>query len=141
MKRYRGAEQGPKGAYLNLSTGEFVQLHEKVRLLPGSSDVRYIKVPSALAVITSPFAGLAFIIFLPFVGIAGIAGFIGYRLWRGILALERRALHLVAIGWQPGKAYFMRHGGTPAGKPEKKAEEELDKLEEEVTRGRQRGER
>ncbi len=140
MKRYRGTEQGPRGFYLNLSTAEFVQLHEKVRLLPGSSEVKYIKVPSVLAMIASPFVGLAFIIFLPFAGIAGFAGYLGYQLWRGVLALERRTVQLVAIGWEPGKAYFTRHGSTQGKKPGTKTEEELDNLEEEVATRRQQGE-
>lgn len=97
MKTYRGTEQGPEGVYLNLSTGEFTQLREKIRTLPGSSETKHIKVPSVLAVIVSPFAGLAFIIFLPFAGIAGIAGYLGYKLWRGILVIQRGSIRLGAI--------------------------------------------
>ena len=103
MKTYRGTEQGPDGVYLNLSTGEFTQLHEKPRVLPGSNEVKYIKVPSVLAIIISPLVGLAFIIFLPFVGIAGIVGFLGYKLWHGILAMQRGTIRLVAIAGHQGR--------------------------------------
>lgn len=103
MKTYRGTEQGPDGVYLNLSTGEFTQLHEKPRVLPGSNEVKHIKVPSVLAIIISPLVGLAFIIFLPFVGIAGIVGFLGYKLWHGILAMQRGTIRLVAIAGIQGR--------------------------------------
>ena len=103
MKTYRGTEQGPEGVYLNLSTGEFTQLHEKTRVLPGSSEIKYIKVPSVLAIIASPFAGLAFIIFLPFVGIVGVVSFLGYKLWRGFLAMERGTIRLVTIAGIQGR--------------------------------------
>ena len=87
-----------------------------------------------------PFVGLAFIIFLPFAGIAGFVGYLGYWLWRGIMAMERRTLQLAAAGWNPQRAYFTRHGGTPAKKAEVKADEELTELQEEITTRRQRGE-
>ncbi len=140
MRTYRGTEEGPGGVYLNLTNGEFVQLHEKTRLLPGTREVKYIKVPAALAMIAGPFIGLAFIIFLPFAGVAGFVSYLGYWLWRGIMAMERWTLQLAAAGWNPGRAYFTRHGGTPAKKPEVKADEELTELEEEITTRRQRGE-
>ncbi len=139
MKTYRGTEKALRGAYLSLSTGEFIQ-HEGVRALPGGSEVKYIKVPSALAVIVGPFAGLVFIIFLPFVGVVGIAGYLGYRLWQGVMALERRTLQLVAVNWQPGRAYFTRRGGAPDKKPEAKAGEKLDELEKEVDARKRQGE-
>ena len=140
MRTYRGTEEGHEGVYLNLTNGEFVQLYEKTRLLPGTHEVKYIKVPAVLAMMAGPFVGLAFIIFLPFAGIAGFVGYLGYWLWRGIMAMERWTLQLAAAGWNPGRAYFTRHGGTPAKKPEVKANEELTKLEEEITTRRQRGE-
>ena len=94
MKKYSGAEKGPNGVYLNLSSGEFVQINEQVQLLPGASEDKYLKVPPPLAVIAGPFLGLAFIIFLPFAGVAGFIGFVGYRLWRGAIAVQRRTLQL-----------------------------------------------
>lgn len=140
MKKYRGTEKGPRGVYLNLANGEFVQLHEKARLLPGTKEVNYIRVPPVLAMIAGPFIGLAFIIFLPLVGIAGFVSFVGYRLWRAIVTVERRTVQLGAAGWNPERAYFIRHGTNPDENPEAKSEEELEKLEEEITIRRQSGE-
>ena len=97
MKRYYGMEKAQPGAYLSLSTWEFTRL-EKEAVLPGEKNARYIKVPAAMAMITGPFAGLAFIIFLPLVGIVGLVAFLGYKLWQGAVAAERRTLRLFAAG-------------------------------------------
>ena len=141
MKRYSGTEKTPKGVYLNLSTGEYVQLNRETGMLPGSSESRYIKVPSMLAIITGPFAGLALIIFLPFIGIVGFASFLSYKLWRGIVILERRTVQLGVLSWQPGKAYFTRNSKETQGKPKSKSDEELNNIEKEIAGRKQHGEK
>ena len=77
MKRYYGKQKGPAGTYLNLANWEFVQVTGD-GILPGKDEDRYFRVPSLLAVILGPFAGLAFVIFLPMIGIIGID--MAYRL-------------------------------------------------------------
>ena len=139
MKRYTGSEKSPKGVYLNLSSWEFVQVSEAARVLPGDSKVRYIKVPSGLAMVTGPFAGLVFIIFLPMVGIAGLVGYLGYKLWRGAVNLERNTVRLVSFSWQPGKAYFSPRRRISDAKPVKN-KKELDEPEEEIDKRRPGGE-
>jgi hypothetical protein len=139
MNRYKGTEKSPNGVYLNLSSGEFVQVNDAARVLPGDSEAKYIKVPSILAIVTGPFAGLLFILFLPFVGIIGFFGFLGYKLWRGTVTLERKTVRLVSFSWQPGKAYFSPRRRTPDTKPAKD-KEELDELEEEIAKRKRDGE-
>ena len=116
MKRYYGTEKAPLGAYLSLSTWEFTRL-EKEAVLPGGKDARYIKVPAAMAMITGPFAGLAFIIFLPLVGIVGLVAFLGYKLWQGAVAAERRTLRLFAAEPQGGRTGFTPGAGAPEPPP------------------------
>lgn len=96
MKRYRGTECGPRGVYLNLTTREFINLGG-AGVLPGNDQVKYRRVPPVMALVLGPFTGLAFIIFLPFAGMAAVTGFLGYKVWRGILALERKTLAAVAV--------------------------------------------
>jgi len=139
MKKYRGSETGPKGVYLCLSSAEFVQLTEKVRALPGDSKVKYIKVPSVLALFAGPLSGLLLILFLPFVGIIGIISFLGYKLWKGVFALGHRTAQLASFSPQPGKAYFTRRGRKPTPKTAK-GEKELAELEEEIAGRRRKGE-
>lgn len=140
MKKYRGSEQSPHGVYLNLSNGDFVQVSHAGSVLPGDSKIRYIKVPSVLAMITGPFAGLLFIIFLPFAGIIGVIGFLGYKLWQGVVSLEHKTVRLVSFSWQPGKAYFSpRSRATSTSSP--KDEKEVNKLEEEISKQKRDDER
>lgn len=102
MKRYLGTEIGPKGVYLNLTTGEFINLGE-AGVLPATDQVKYLRVPPVMAMVLGPFTGLAFILFLPFAGMAAVIGFLGYKVWRGTLALERKTLEAVAVTWGGGR--------------------------------------
>jgi hypothetical protein len=117
MKRYNGMEKALPGAYLNLSNWEFTSLTDKVTVLPGDKNARYVKVPAIMAMITGPFAGLVFIIFLPLVGIIGLIGFLGYKLWHGAVAAERRTVHRFAAVPQGGKADLTPGAGAPGLPP------------------------
>ncbi len=74
MTGYHGEQIVKEGFYLKQTTGEFVQLYGDNLILPGSMEVKYLKVPAAVVVVAGPFTGLAFIIFLPLIGIIGISG-------------------------------------------------------------------
>jgi hypothetical protein len=140
MKKYSVAEKAPEGVYMNLSTWEFVQVGKGESSLPGGRDASYVKVPAALAVLTGPFAGLVFIIFLPFVGIAGFLGFLGYKIWNGIVGVQRRTVENVAMGWEPGRANLTKGGG--GADEEKVGGEEplLKELEDEINKRKDDGE-
>ena len=88
MRTYRGTEESPEGVYMSLADGEFIQLYEKTRLLPGTDKIKYIKVPPAIAMAAAPIFGLIFIIFLPFAGVAGFAGYLGYVIFKRIMGTE-----------------------------------------------------
>ena len=141
MRKYHGGEIVPKGVYLNLPMWEFVQLYHETPVLPGNAEVKYFKVPAVLAVVTGPFAGLAFIIFLPLIGIVGIVSFLAYKAFQWTLLLGHKALQPTVVGWKPGTAYLAKRGGTPEQKkPIAETEGELADLEREVTRQKQQGE-
>jgi hypothetical protein len=147
MKKYQGGKAIPKGVYLNLSTWELAQLYGENPVLPGSAEVKYIKIPAPLTVVAGPFAGLLFIIFLPFIGIVGILSFLAYRIGWAAMILGRKTLQPVMISWKPGRAYLTRKGGTPKGeKPSGGPDEELPnmsihEIEQEISKRRQRGEK
>lgn len=102
MKRYFGTENGPRGVYLNQTTGEFINCGE-AGVLPGDNQVKYLKVPAAMAMALGPFTGLAFVLFLPFAGLAGVIGFLGYKAWCGTKALEHKTLTLVTVNRGGGR--------------------------------------
>lgn len=148
MKKYHGGVQVPKGVYLNLLTGEFLQLYDEARVLPEGGRARYIKVPAALAIMTGPLAGLVFVIFLPLVGIIGISVFLIYKVWRGTIALGRKVFQPVAIEQEVGIAYLTQQRGA-VGKEKQKAKETgegpgnagIEHIADEVARRRQQGEK
>ena len=141
MKKYNGMVKAPEGVYMNLSTWEFIRLGKGESVLPGGRNDRYVKVPAALAVVTGPFAGLAFIIFLPFIGIIGFIGFLGYKLWNGVLGVQRKTVQNVAIGWEPGRANLTKGEGETNGKTATKDEADFKELEDEIKRRKDGGER
>lgn len=148
MRNYRGGTQVEKGVYFNRTNGELVQLYGQVRVLPGGGEVRYIRVPAALAVMGGPFAGLAFVFFLPLIGIIGIGGFLTYKAWQGTIALGRKVFQPVAVRQEPGIAYLTQRRGT-AGKGEQpgkgaeagQAEGGIEQIADEVALRREQGEK
>ena len=147
MKRYHGKETVRKGVYLNLSNWELIQLYGDTLVLPGNSDVRYIKVAALLAVLGGPFIGLGFILFLPFAGIIGILSFVAYKMGAWALFLGHKALQPVLISWQPGRAYLTRKGVTSKARkqgeePGRKLEEmPVTEIEQDIAKRRQQGEK
>ncbi len=112
MAVYQGGQIVKEGFYLKRSTWEFEQLYGDNLILPGSMEVRYLKVPAAVVVVAGPFAGLAFIIFLPLTGIIGIMGFLAYKVGQWVQIFGRKALHLFAIGWKHITAYLIRQSSV-----------------------------
>jgi hypothetical protein len=130
MKHYYGVEKAPPGAYLNLSTWEFIRVDKNEPGLPGPRDARYIKVPAVLAMITGPFAGLAFIIFLPLVGIVGLVAYLCYKLWQGAAAAERRTTRLFIAEPGGGRTTLTPGAGAAGPLPEEDGRNGLPDEEE-----------
>ncbi len=95
MTGYHGGQIVKEGFYLKQTTGEFMQLYGDKLVLPGSMEVKYLKVPAAVVVVVGPFAGLAFIIFLPLTGIIGIMGFLAYKVGQWVQIFGRKTLQPV----------------------------------------------
>lgn len=140
MKRYKGGERVPHGVYLKLKTWEYVQIHKGVPILPGGEEVKYIRTPAPLMVVTAPITGLAYIMFLPFTGVIGIAGYIAYKLGRGTQIIGDRIFRPAAIGWHPGRAYLTKRGHLPEeDKGTEEAEGKLADLEKKIADMRDEG--
>ena len=73
MKKYFGGEKVNRGMYLNLRSGEFLDLNEEKAVLPGTSLDKFTRVPRWLPFIVGPAFGLFFVIFLPLMGIVALA--------------------------------------------------------------------
>lgn len=97
MTNYKGGQTARKGFYLERSTGEIVQLYGDTLVLPGDSQVRYLKTPALVAMVLGSLAGLAFIIFLPMTGIVAIVGFLVSKLVRWMQPLVHSAWRTVTL--------------------------------------------
>lgn len=98
MAGYQGGQTVKEGFYLKRTTGEFMQLYGDNLILPGSMEVKYLKVSAAVVVVAGPFAGLAFIIFLPLTGIIGIIGFLAYKAGQWMHIFGRKTLQPAVTG-------------------------------------------
>ena len=112
MTGYHGGQVAKEGFYLKRTTGECVQLYGDNLILPGSMEVKYLKVPAAVVVVAGPFAGLAFIIFLPLTGIIGIIGFLAYKVGQWVHIFGRKTLQPAVTGLKADIAHFTRRDGT-----------------------------
>ncbi len=140
MTKYYGGHKVKPGMYLNLRNGELVEPFGTDLVLPGTDITRYVKVPMAIAVVGGPLVGLVFIIFVPAVGIMGTVGFLIFKAGRALQTLGRRIFQPATMEWKPGHAYFTRTETKP-GEGLPGDQKELTKLEEDITKRREQGEK
>ena len=107
MKRYYGGEAVSKGVYLNLTSGEYMQLYNEPRVLLGDDQVKYLKVPGVVALLMGGMGGMAFVIFLPVIGIVGAIGFLAYVMGKRILHRQQADFGQQQEGWP----YFLGEKG------------------------------
>ncbi len=69
MKKSGGSTVKP-GFYWNTRRWELVPVSDRPGKLPGSTEQKYIRVPSALMLVMAPIMGGAFVVFMPFIGFA-----------------------------------------------------------------------
>ncbi len=65
VKLYNANEGVQGGTYLNIKQGEFVNITEEGGILPGTAEMKYVKLPAAAMLVLGPILGLLFVIFLP----------------------------------------------------------------------------
>ncbi len=135
MKWLKGNTVVARGTYFNMKAWEFVQIDAETPTLPGGPETKYIKCPTALALLTGPVGGLFFVIFLPTIGIVGLLGFLAYKLGQAVARVTRRVFQPAAVNWEPGVAHLVKRGGAP----DAKAEDELDKLESTIEQKKAQG--
>jgi len=142
-----GGQRVKGGTYWSLSNGEFITIPEEYGVLPGGSELRYLRGPLPMVMVVGPLLGLAYIIFLPLVGfITLFVTVLGRLLVRGARAVGRATLQVVTEGWSPAVAYFSRRRPRPEA-PRVEEEEAmglegpLGEMEEEIRQRREQGER
>lgn len=153
FERYRGGSLVSKGTYLSLREGEFVSVPEEGDILPGSSDQTFVRVPLVLVLVLGPILGLLFVVFLPMAVPLVVGMLLIQRFRRRVPELRDSAIRVTTYGQQPGMAYLQMKGVSGKDKrkehPAKgsedastaKLEELITKLEEDIARRREAGEK
>ena len=73
LKTRNGGTKAPGGLYWHFGNWEIKALDGKEVTLPGSSEERYLRIPTVALLLLGPVMGLAFAMFLPFIGFALLA--------------------------------------------------------------------
>jgi len=100
---------------------------------------RWMKVPTAAALLLVPILGATFLMFLPFIGFALLAQAIAVKTVGLFRTSATELAATVSPGWQPGEAHFTGKRAESAGVEEKgptASGDALDALAEEIERKR-----
>jgi hypothetical protein len=112
MLTYKGGHKVGKGTYWDLANGRRIDVASE-DVLAGGETATYVRMSSAVMLVSGPFIGLLYAILMPFVGIATIAILAVRKVAGGLHNLVSKS---VSFGWQPRSAYL-------AGKKKKKEQD------------------
>jgi len=109
MLTYKGGNTVGKGTYWDLANGKRIDVANE-GVLAGTAT--YVRMPSAVMLLSGPIIGLIYAILMPVIGIAAVVTLAAGKAVRGLYDLAAKS---VSFGWQPKNAYL-------AGKKKKKEE-------------------
>jgi hypothetical protein len=112
MLTYKGGNKVGKGTYWDLANGRRIDVATE-GVLAGKGTATYVRMSSAVMLLSGPFIGLLYAILMPFIGIATVATLAVRKVVGGLYDLAAKS---ISFGWQPKNAYL-------AGKKKKKEEE------------------
>ena len=115
LKTRNGGTKAPGGLYWHFGNWEIKALDGKEVTLPGSSEERYVRIPTVALLVLGPVMGLAFAMFLPFIGFALLA-----------TQLVRKAAHLVVKHAPEGEAATVTGPKTPIRRESRNHDEPLN---------------
>ena len=112
MLTFKGGHTVGKGTYWDLANGRRIDVARE-DVLAGGETATYVRMSSALMLVSGPFIGLLYAILMPFIGIATAVVLAVQKVAVGLYNLVAKS---VSFGWQPRSAYL-------AGKKKKREEE------------------
>jgi hypothetical protein len=129
MATYTGTQQAEAGLYFRTSK-RFSVIHlDDAGPLPGTAADTYHRVPTLVALLTAPLAGLAFVVFIPFIGIAMALYLLGDLALQAARNALTEGVRVARPGWAPSLAFLSR--SKPA-KPETNAKATPDAWKDDV---------
>jgi hypothetical protein len=137
MVTYTGKQQAESGLYLRTTRFAIKHLDESGPL-PGSERDKYYRVPTLLALVATPLAGLAFVIFIPLVGIAMALWLLGDLALQYVGRAAANAVRVVRPSWAPSLAFLSRNKPSAKQATDERApdawEEKVEKKLEDADR-------
>jgi len=112
MLTYKGGHTVGKGTYWDLANGRRIDVASE-DVLAGGETATYVRMSSAVMLVSGPFIGLLYAILMPFIGIATAVVLAVRKVVGGLHNLVTKS---VSFGWQPDRAHL-------AGKKKEKKEE------------------
>lgn len=112
MLTYKGGNKVGKGTYWDLANGRRIDVVGE-GVLAGNGTATYVRMSSAVMLLSGPVIGLLYAILMPFIGIATVVTLAVRKVLGGLYDLAAKS---ISFGWQPKNAYL-------AGKKKKKEEE------------------
>ena len=112
MLTYKGGNKVGKGTYWDLANGRRIDVATE-GVLAGKGTATYVRMSSAVMLLSGPVIGLLYAILMPFIGIATVVTLAVSKVLGGVYNLASKS---ISFGWQPTNAYL-------AGKKKKKEEE------------------
>jgi hypothetical protein len=112
MLTYKGGNKVGKGTYWDLANGRRIDVVSE-GVLAGRGTATYVRMSSAVMLLSGPVIGLLYAILMPFIGIATVVTLAVRKVLGGLYDLAAKS---ISFGWQPKNAYL-------AGKKQKKEEE------------------
>jgi hypothetical protein len=110
MLTYKGGNKVGKGTYWDLASGRRIDVVSE-GVLAGTAT--YVRMSSAVMLLSGPLIGLLYAILMPFIGIATVVTLAVRKVLGGLYDLAAKS---ISFGWQPRSAHL-------TGKKKKKEEE------------------
>jgi hypothetical protein len=135
MTTTSGDQAVKSGYYVNTSTFAIEPVAVDGARLPAGPGA-WLRVPALVAVLATPFLGLAFLIFLPFIGIALTLRAAAQPALALVHGAAGQLAATVSPGWQPGEAHLTGRRAGPAADERDDVLEALQREIDELRRAR-----
>lgn len=112
MLTYKGGNKVGKGTYWDLASGRRIDV-VGADVLAGSGTATYVRMSSAVMLLSGPVIGLLYVILMPFLGMAAVATLAVSKVVGGLYEPVAKS---ISFGWHPRNAYL-------TGKKKEKEEE------------------
>jgi hypothetical protein len=135
-KTFAGGTRVSSGYYVNARSFEFANVPADGGTLPGGADVKYVRIPTLVAMAAAPALGGLFVVALPLIGF----GMVAYAIARKLGAGAKEVAATVATPGMPaGSTALTGTAAEKGGAGEPAKDEKIEKLASEIEAKRSGG--